>query len=158
MHFGKWTLFLAVFWMLLSGYFKPLMLGFGVLSVVIVLVFLRRMDKADEEPMVISIGHRMLRYVVWLFWQIVLSSVQVTRLIWSPTIKLSPSLEKISVQNTREASRVLYANSITLTPGTMSVDLEDGEITVHALQKESIDDLKSGEMERKITSIWGENK
>lgn len=156
MHLGKWALMLAVFWMLLSGYFKPLMLGFGVLSVFIVLVFLKRMDEVDDEPMSVSFGHRMLRYTTWLLGQIALSSIHVTRLVWAPAGKLSPSLDKISVHNTRETTRVLYANSITLTPGTLSVDLEGDEITVHALQKESIEDLKSGDMESKITSIWGE--
>ena len=55
-------------------------------------------------------------------------------------------------------SRVLYANSITLTPGTLSVDLEDGEITVHALQEASIEELKEAGMEEKITGLWGTNK
>ena len=155
MHLGKWALVLTVFWMLLSGYFKPLMLAFGVVSVVIVLVFLKRMDKVDDEPKFLNFGHQMFRYAFWLLGQIVLSSVHVARLVWGPTHKLSPSLEKISVRNTQETTRVIYANSITLTPGTLSVDLEGDEITVHALQKTSIDELKSGDMENKITGIWG---
>ena len=155
MYLANRALILAVFWMLLSGYFKPLMLGFGVLSVMVVLVFLKRMDEVDDEPMFISSGHRILRYAIWLLGQIALSSIHVTRLIWAPAGKLSPSLEKISVHNTLETTRVIYANSITLTPGTLSVDLEGDEITVHALQRESIEELKSGDMERKITSIWG---
>ncbi len=157
MHIGKWGLMLAVFWMLLSGYFKPLMLGFGVISVIIVLIFLKRMDKVDNDPKFISSGHRMLRYAIWLVWQIVLSSLHVTRLVWGSADKLSPSLAKVSVRNTQETERVIYANSITLTPGTLSVDLEDDEITVHALQEASIEELKAGDMESKITSIWGEN-
>ncbi|GAB1260815.1 Na+/H+ antiporter subunit E [Aurantivibrio plasticivorans] len=155
MHLGKWALLLAVFWLLLSGYFMPLMLGFGVLSVLIVLVLLARMDKVDGDPKHIGTGHRMVRYSLWLIWQIVLSSLQVTRLVWAPTSKLSPSLEKIPVSIPEETKRVIYANSITLTPGTLSVDLEDGEVTVHALQKESIDELKTGSMESKITTILG---
>ncbi|MEM7260272.1 MAG: Na+/H+ antiporter subunit E, partial [Pseudomonadota bacterium] len=82
----------------------------------------------------------------------------VTKLIWGPSGKVSPTLATIDAKNVRPDCRALYANSITLTPGTLSVDLEGGDLTVHALQKSSIDELEDGFMEKKITGIWGENK
>ena len=158
MHIGKWAIFLFVFWLLLSGFIQPLLLSFGAFSVAIVLYVLKRMDEVDHELRPLSSGLKMVRYLAWLLGEIATSSVHVTRLIWGSPDKVSPALAKIDAKNVSPDKRVLYANSITLTPGTLSVDLEDGEITVHALQKSSIEELEQGEMERKITGIWGENK
>ena len=131
------------------------MLSFGAVSVIIVLYVLKRMDEVDNERQKIGTGFQLIRYFPWLFVQIVKSSIQVTKLIWGSSENISPVLEKISAQDVPMKSRVLYANSITLTPGTLSVDLVDGEVTVHALQKSSIEELKEGLMQRKLTDIWG---
>lgn len=157
MYIGKWAALLSVFWLLLSGFFQPLLLSFGVISVVLVLIVLKRMDDVDEEPRIVSSGHQIFHYLIWLFGQIMLSSVEVTKLIWGPNVKLSPTLATISANKVLPNNRVLYANSITLTPGTLCVDLVKDEVKVHALNRSSIDELKQGEMEKKITSIWGES-
>ena len=158
MHLVKWAVLLALFWLLLSGYYQSLILFFGVVSVLLVVYVLHRMDLTDDEPKPVASGFRISRYFAWLLGQIVSSSIHVTKLVWGDPKNLSPSLAKVSAHSVPEKVRVLYANSITLTPGTLSVDLEDGEITVHALQKESIDELQQGEMENKITSIWGKKQ
>jgi len=142
MHIAKWAILLSTFWILLSGYIQPLLLGFGAVSVIVVLFVLKRMDDVDQEKQEIGTGLRLVKYIPWLIGQIF----------------RSPSLAKISAENIPPDRRALYANSITLTPGTLSVDLEDGEITVHALQESSIEELKQEAMEKKITGIWGENK
>lgn len=158
MHMTKWTILLSTFWLLLSGYFQPLLLAFGIASVIIVLFVLNRMDNVDQEKQEIGTGLRLMQYFPWLIWQVITSSLQVTKLIWGSTDKLSPSVAKINAKNIPPKRRALYANSITLTPGTLSVDLVDDEITVHALQKSSIEELKQEAMEKKITKIWGEHK
>ncbi|MDX1452317.1 MAG: Na+/H+ antiporter subunit E [Oleiphilaceae bacterium] len=154
MHSGKWAILLSAFWLLLSGYIQPLLLSFGVISVALVVYVLKRMDTVDQEPKRMSSGSRMMRYLVWLLGQIMSSSIHVTKLVWGSKAELSPTLERIPAHNIPASKRALYANSITLTPGTLSVDLENDHVTVHALQKSSIDEIKEGEMERKITSIW----
>lgn len=154
MHIGKWAIILAIFWLLLSGYFQPLLLGFGIISIAVVLYALHRMDSVDHEPTEVNSGHRIIRYSAWLLGQITLSSLGVTRLVWGSNDKLTPTLEKIPASGIPADKRVLYANSITLTPGTLSLDLKNDEITVHALQKSSLEELKQGGMEAKITSMW----
>jgi len=124
-------------------------------SVIIVICVVKRMDEVDKERQKTGTGLQLIRYLPWLFVQIVKSSIQVTKLIWGSSEKISPVLEKINAQDVPIKSRVLYANSITLTPGTLSVDLVDGEVSVHALQKSSIEELKEGLMQRKVTDIWG---
>ncbi len=158
MHIGKWAALLSVFWILLSGYIQPLLLTFGVISIFIVLIVLKRMDDVDKEPKRISFRKQNIRYLLWLMGQIVSSSVHVTKLIWSSPDKLSPALAKVSVKNVPAKKQVMYANSITLTPGTLSVDLQDGEVTVHALQKSSIEELEQGDMEEKINGNWSKKK
>lgn len=158
MHISKWAILLSVFWLLLSGFIQPLLLSFGAISVALVLFILKRMDEVDQEPRYVSTGLQMMRYLMWLLGKIVSSSLHVTKLVWSSSNNISPALAKIDAKNISPKNHVLYANSITLTPGTLSVDLEDGEITVHALEESSIDALKQGDMEGKITEIWGKAK
>ncbi|OKY25546.1 MULTISPECIES: Na+/H+ antiporter subunit E [Thalassotalea] len=158
MHLLKWAILLFGFWLLLSGYYQPLLLTFGLISVAIVIVVIKRMDNVDQQEKSVSTGYRVLRYFLWLISEIIRSSLQVTKLVWGPSKSVSPSLSKINVSKIPHNSRVLYVNSITLTPGTLSVDLEGDELTVHALQKKSIDRLKKGDMENKLKIIWGENE
>lgn len=158
MHLVKWSVLLALFWLLLSGIYQPLIIAFGVISVLIVIYVLKRMDETDSEPKSVATGFRIVRYFTWLTGQIIASSIHVSKLVWGNPKSLSPSLAKISVDEVPDKVRVLYANSITLTPGTLSVDIEDDEITVHALQAQSINELKEGDMEKKITSIWGKKQ
>ena len=155
MRISLWAVLLFLFWLLLSGFIQPLLLSFGVVSVAIVLVVIKRMDAVEGEPKNFKLGFSVLRYIPWLIGQIIVSSIEVTKLIWGPKDKLSPVLAKVSAKNIPPHKRVLYANSITLTPGTLSVDLEDDEMTVHALQASSIEEIKEGDMERKITGLWG---
>ncbi|WP_171022349.1 Na+/H+ antiporter subunit E [Thalassotalea litorea] len=151
-----WTLILAIFWLLLSGYFKPLLLGFGLVSVALVVLLIWRMDKTDKEPQQLSFSLRFFRYIVWLIGQVVLSSLEVTKLVWGSSKKLSPATAKLPVTDIPEHSRVLYANSITMTPGTLSVDIDDDYVTVHALDEKSIKSLQQGEMASKIAKATGE--
>ncbi|WP_448567390.1 Na+/H+ antiporter subunit E [Thalassotalea ganghwensis] len=158
MHLLKWALLLSGFWLLLSGFLQPLLLSFGLISVVTVVWVIKRMDDVDQQPKEVSTGRRVFRYFLWLLSEIIRSSYHVTKLIWGPADSISPSLSKVSAAKVPYDTRVLYANSITLTPGTLAVDLEGDEITVHALQKRSIKRLQKGDMENKLKKIWGENE
>lgn len=149
-YLGSWALVLAVFWLLLSGFLKPLLLSFGVASVVLVVFLLRRMDTTDTENQKLALNPYFLQYSIWLLGQVVLSSLEVTKLVWSKNNKVSPAIAKLPVNNVPKKSRVLYANSITLTPGTLSIDIDDEYVTVHALNESSLDSLHHGEMARQI--------
>lgn len=157
-HIAIWALILSVFWLLLSGIYNPLMIGFGVASIFVVLLVLRRMEDVDKKRQQVGTGLRLIRYIPWLIAQILKSSIQVTKLIWGSPSKVSPTLAKINISHVPPNKRVLYANSITLTPGTLCVDLKDDELTIHALQKSSITELEEGYMENKITGIWGKSE
>lgn len=150
-----WALTLIGFWLLLSGFFKPLLLGLGLVSVVLVVFILHRMNRFDGLNLRPPSSFPFFYYLSWLMWQVVLSSLEVTKLVWSNNKKLSPAIGKLPVSNTSVKAQALYANSITLTPGTLSIDVDDEHVTVHALDKRSIDALKTGEMARRVSSVVG---
>lgn len=154
----KWSSLLAVFWLLLSGYFQPLMLSFGVLTILLTIWLIKRMRALDESPKHFGSTIGFVRYVPWVLSQILLSSTQVAKHIWSRSPKLNPVLDQIPVSAVPANKQVLYANSITLTPGTLCVDIDEQNVTVHALEKSSIDELKDGAIAHQIDKLWGQNK
>ena len=143
----KLALVLAGTWVLLSGMIQPLLLGLGLASVLCVAWLKARADRRDRDPVpfALRIG-RIPGYLLWLSWEIVKSNVDVARRILSPGLPVAPSVRWLPASQRSELTRVIYANSITLTPGTLSIDLEDDRVEVHALNEESLDALESGEM------------
>ena len=138
----KLALVLACVWVLLSGILSPLLLGFGLASSLAVAWLAARADRRDGEPIpfALRIG-RLARYLLWLAWEIVKSNVDVSRRILSPGLPIAPAVRWLPASQRSELGRVVYANSITLTPGTLSIDLRDGWVEVHALNEESLDAL-----------------
>jgi multicomponent Na+:H+ antiporter subunit E len=145
---------LAAFWVLLSGYFTPFLLSLGAASVAAVVWFTdRRMKVLDTEGHPIHLGPRALTYWPWLAWEIAKSGWDVTKRILHPGLPISPRLVRVSADQASDVGRVIYANSITLTPGTISLELGEGEILVHALSRESAEGLLAGEMNRRAAAF-----
>ncbi len=153
MHYLFITVFLAVFWVLLSGYFTPLLLGLGVLSVLLVVWFVRRMDRTDKEPGRFYPGLSMFGYWLWLMWCVVKSNIDLARRIWHPKLPIQPCWCRLDIKVSSPLEKTLYANSITLTPGTLTTDVHDDHFMIHALSPEGIEELREGEMERRIQRL-----
>ncbi len=140
-------------WLLLSGFFEPLLLGLGVLSCVIVVSIAHRMDVIDREGVPIHLGWRIVAYWVWLAIEIVKANLDVARRILDPKLPIHPVLVRVKASQASELGQVIYANSITLTPGTVSLQVAGGEILVHAIAREMAEDLEGGEMDRRVTAV-----
>ena len=149
------TLFLAIVWLLLSGHFEPLILSFGAASVVFVVFLAHRMDVIDHEGHPVHLSWKLPIYWVWLMWQIILSNLSVARMILSPDMRIDPRLISVDAGQKDDLDRVVYANSITLTPGTVSLKLDDGKILVHALDEGFAKDLESGTMRDRVRRFAG---
>lgn len=148
------ALYLFSLWTLLSGRWEPWLLGVGLGSVLLVVGIAVRMDIADHEGHPIHIGFLALaRYWVWLLVAVVKSALDVSRRILDPKLPIGPRV--IAVRSTQgdDVGRAIYANSITLTPGTVSIDVRDGFIQVHALTEEAARDLQRGNMDRRIRRL-----
>jgi len=146
---------LLAFWLLLSGYFVPFLLTMGVASAVAVAMLGRRMDLVDHEGHPIHLSWRVILYWPWLFKEIAKSAWDVARIILSPRLPISPTLVRAKTSQKTTVGLVTYANSITLTPGTISVDVKKGEILVHALTRDGAAGLLEGEMDRRVTRFEG---
>ena len=149
------SLALAGTWLLLSGYLVALLLGFGVLSVAICVFFAMRMDLVDHEGVPVHLTWKSLRYWPWLGWEIVKANIDVARRVIDPKLPISPVLREFPASQASDLGQVIYANSITLTPGTVSVDLDPGIIRVHAVSRSGADALADGEMDRRVTETEG---
>jgi len=136
----RYTLILIVAlvatWLTLSGYFKPLLLSLGVISIVLTVWMARRMRILDHETAPYITVPQTLSYFFWLFIEIIKANIAVVRAVMSPNLEVSPTLTKIPTPQKSDIGRVMFANSITLTPGTVSVSMEDDHILVHALLSE----------------------
>ncbi len=142
-------------WLLWSGHFTPLMLTFGAVSVILVIALTRRMNVIDHEGAPGHITPRMLLYVPWLAWQVILSNLHVARIILSPSLPIAPRLIDVKATQKEEFGQVVYANSITMTPGTVSIEVVGSMITVHALTRDSAEGLQTGDMDRRVTRVEG---
>ena len=144
---------LAAFWLLNSGHYTNLLLILGLASVVLVLIISRRMDVVDHESQPIHLTPTIFGYYIWLIKAIVEANITVLKHIWLGNDSISPTLEKITISQQTDMGKVIYANSITLTPGTVAIDLCDNEIIVHGLLRQDIESLKSGEMDRRVSQL-----
>ena len=143
------TLLLAALWLAISGVYKPLLFILGGGSVALVVWLSLRMDVVGIEHNPVIYSWRLVVYWAWLFWQIVLSNFHVARLVLKPD-GIHPSLLEVPVPHDSAVAKVTYGNSVTLTPGTVTLLLNRNLLSVHALDRHSAEQLREGDMARKI--------
>ena len=118
----------------------------------------RRMNIVDEEGVPLQLGLRpFIYYAPWLLKEIVVANIDVTRRILHPRLPIRPTIVRVRASQKGDLGRVIYANSITLTPGTVSVDMEGDRITVHALSHEGAEEDMAGEMDRRVSKLEASN-
>ena len=150
-------LVLFCIWLLLSGQYNVFVISLGIISVLVVLYIISRMDLIDREGHPIHLTLGAITYLPWLIKEIIKANIDVVKRILSPSLNITPTLLRVKVSQTSDLGQVIYANSITLTPGTISVDVANGEILVHALSFEGAETLTEGEMDHRVTKLVGEN-
>jgi multicomponent Na+:H+ antiporter subunit E len=156
LHAASLAVALSFLWLLLSGHFAdPLLLGLGLASVIVVTFIAHRMDLADREGHPVHLSWRALIYWPWLIKEIVMANIEVAKAITRTSMDIEPTVIRLKASQTSELGRVIYANSITLTPGTVTIGLEGEDLTVHALTRGSKEGLETGEMDRKVTAMAG---
>ncbi len=148
---------LFIFWLLLSGHYTAFLMTSGAISAVIVAWLGLRLDYADEEGHPIDLIVRGLLYWPWLIKEIVKSAWSVALIIVNPSLPISPRIIRVTSTQKKPVGTVAYANSITLTPGTITVEVSRPEhvLLVHALTEGAAADLATGEMDRRVTVMEG---
>lgn len=147
---------LCVFWAVLSGQFHNLFLmTSGGVCCLGVTLFARRMGIVDDEGHPIEWLRRFPGYAAWLLWQILLSNIDVARRVWSPGSTIAPRMVEVPYSTKSVVGTVTYANSITLTPGTVTMSVGKDTMLVHALTQESAEGLLTGEMHERVLKLEG---
>lgn len=150
------TFFLcAVLWLLWSGIFDPLILAFGLASCLLTAWITSKLQVVDASERPLLIFFRMIGYMPWLIMEVIKSNIDVTKRIWKKEMPISPTIVTVPASQKTALGLVLHANSITLTPGTLSIDVAPGEIEVHALSADTLEAMKDGEMDRRVTRLEG---
>jgi len=141
------------FWLLLSGHYTPLLTSLGVASCVLVVYICLRMDVVDHETVSIHGNIRFWLYAPWLMKEIFLANVAVAKVILTPALPISPNLIRLHGTQKTDLGKALYANSITLTPGTITTGVDGSDFQVHALTAANVDSEDFAEMDRRCTWV-----
>lgn len=149
------ALTLFALWLLMSGVYKPLVVWLGVASSIIAVIVVRRMDNAaGAERLEVRLKPiATIFYWIWLMVEIAKANWAVTKVILSPKMPLNRNFFKTPYTQKTELGQTIFANSITLTPGTISVEVEEDTFWVHAVSY-SEDDIEAlADMDRRVTAI-----
>lgn len=141
------------FWLALSGHYTPLLLSFGVGSTVLVVYIAIRMDVVDPEGVPLQITARALLYLPWLLKEVFVANVQVAKVILDPKLPISPRMVVFHGTQDTDLGRAIYANSITLTPGTITTGVEGHDFQIHALRTADLETGEELEMDVRCTRV-----
>jgi multicomponent Na+:H+ antiporter subunit E len=155
MRLASLTICLFAFWLALSGHYTPVLVAAGLATAVLCALVAIRMRVLDDEGHPLHLFPRAISYYPWLLWEIVKSAWSVTRIILNPALPISPTMTRVKASQRSNAAIATYANSITLTPGTLTVEVQGNEFLVHALTREGALDLEAGGMDRRVTRFEG---
>ena len=146
---------LFVFWILMSGFFTPFLLAAGVGSAIVVTWLAYRMEVADREGHPLHLTPAAIVYVPWLLKEIVKSALAVSRIILHPRLPVSPTLARFRPSQQSTVGLVTHANSITLTPGTITIEARHDEFLVHGLTREGALGTIDSEMDARVHRYEG---
>ncbi len=144
---------LAIVWLLLSGYFKTILLILGVISCLFVTYLSIRLKIYSRSNDRLKINLYLPLYIPWLLIEIIKSNLHVAKIVLSPKISIQP--QTLTTQPSQKTSTgiAVHANSITLTPGTISVDINDDGILVHALSNHTAQGIIDKEIDMQVSKL-----
>ncbi|HPF26235.1 MAG TPA: Na+/H+ antiporter subunit E [Steroidobacteraceae bacterium] len=152
----RWALLLIVLvvvWLLWSGIYTPLLLGLGAFSCVLSVFIAHRVGFFGRDVFSLHLMPRLPRYWGWLTIEVVKSSIDVARIVLQPRMPISPTVVTFHATSSRPVAQAILGNSITLTPGTVTLDIHDGKLQVHCLTKAGAAALLEGEFDRRATAL-----
>jgi multicomponent Na+:H+ antiporter subunit E len=145
-------LILSVTWLLWSGLYKPLLVGLGIFSCVLSVYLAHRMGFFRHQAL-IGLIPRLPGYWLWLLREIIISSLEVAKLILKPSMPISPTVVVLTAETKTDVGQVILGNSITLSPGTVTLDLHEGKLLIHCLTSQSATELLKGEANRRAAAL-----
>jgi multicomponent Na+:H+ antiporter subunit E len=147
------SMLLIAAWLLWSGLYKPLLLALGAFSCALTVIITRRMGFFDTDVFAFRYNLKLLGFWAWLGREIVTSSWYVARIVLAPKLRIDPKVVELDASDLDPVDQALLGNSITLTPGTLTLDVHEGRMLVHALTTESAAAVLDGEMKRRVAAL-----
>lgn len=144
---------LSLAWLAWSGFFKPLLLSLGAISVALTVYLAVRTSFFEHARGLFGMSLRLPAYWFWLLVEIIKSSIDVAKIVLSPSLPISPSLVRLHCPREAEMPQTILGNSITLSPGTITIDIDEKEALVHCLSEKGAIDIESGEILRRIRHL-----
>ena len=142
-------LILVIVWLLLSGHYTFLIISLGIVSCLFCVYLARRAKILDNELLPVTFFPRIFQYIIWLIKEIIVSNIITAKVIL--TSSENPEIFVVKCSQKTPEGKTTYANSITLTPGTVTTDIKNNILEVHALTSDFGDDVRSGDMDKKVT-------
>jgi len=158
-HVRRFSVFvlLFAFWIVFSGHFDTLHLGLGLACSAIVATLSYDLILPDRlSTGVLTKASRFLSYIPWLLYEVFLANLHVVYLVLRPG-KIRPQIVRFKTDLKSDLARVTLGNSITLTPGTITMDIDDDEFIVHAVSDKAAASLIEGAMERRVARVFLED-
>ena len=151
----SFILFFILFslWLLMSGHYNVLIVSLGIISCAFCVYVAKRGILIDDEGLPIFFMPRLLNYLIWLFKEILKSNLSTAKVIING--KVEPETFTVKTSQVTDVAKVTYANSITLTPGTVTTKIQKGVFEVHALNSDFGNDVRTNEMDKKVTWLEG---
>lgn len=147
------TILLALFWLVNSGHYTFLIISLGAVSIAIVVLIAHRMDVVDHESQPIHLSLKYPSFGLWLIKEIVIANLTVVKHIWLGNKSITPTITTVKASQKTDVGKVIYATSITLTPGTVALGLVGDQIMVHSLVLENIAALNAGDMDLRVSQL-----
>ncbi len=139
-------------WLLWSGLYKPLLISLGVFSCSLSLWLAQRTGFFRHALPIRSLL-RLPALWWWLLIEVIKSSIEVARIILSPSLPIQPELVEFTTTEKTNSGKVILGNSITLSPGTVTIDVDEDRLLVHCLTSNTANELRSREVERRIEKL-----
>ena len=151
----SFILFIILFslWLLMSGHYNVLIVSLGIISCAFCVYVAKRGKLIDDEGLPIFFMPRLLNYLIWLFKEILKANLSTAKVIING--KVEPEIFTVKTSQVTDVAKVTYANSITLTPGTVTTKIQKGVFEVHALNSDFGHDVRTNEMDKKVTWLEG---
>lgn len=146
---------LCISWVLWSGLYKPLLLGLGLFSCLLSTYMASRMGFFRYKQNLLVALPRLPGYWLWLLKEVIVSSVEVARVILRPTMMIKPITVTLKAEELDDMGKVILGNSITLSPGTVTVDVHEGRLLIHCLTEDGARALLAGEPTQRALRLSG---
>lgn len=164
-NYFKLVIILFIFWILLSGRFEVKFFIYGVFTSLIagyVCMPLLMLKSADGKNEYFALGFPILKlaaYCLWIFWQLITSNFALAKAIVSPDLAINPRVVRFKVHMDNPMALTVLANSITLTPGTVTMNVtNDGIYEIHALTDDAAAGIEAGDMQRRVARLFGQDE